>query len=120
MIIFLSLSYFLLGVVFFYSYKSGYSLLLYLIKRKNINKLVSVELFFIAFSSFVVFTSSSFNVIVTSLMIIHVFELFSIIVKPNQFYVAAESYINLDQKFFEKSITFVLFAISLLVAISSY
>ena len=119
MIIFLSLSYFLLGVIFFYSYKSGYSLLLYLIKRKNINKLVSIELFFIAFSSFVVFTSSSFNVIVTSLMIIHVFELFSIIVKPNQFYVAADSY-NLDQNFFEKSATFVLFAISLLVAISSY
>ena len=90
MLILLSSLYFLYGFVLFYTYIKGYSLLRYLLKRKNINIQLSIELIFIILTSFVVFTSQPLNWIVALIMLFHVVGVIWIVTNPNSYYSMAE------------------------------
>ena len=90
MLILLSSLYFLYGFVLFYTYIKGYSLLRYLLKRKNINIQLSIELIFIILTSLVVFTSQPLNWIVTLIMLFHVVGVIWIVTNPNSYYSMAE------------------------------
>ena len=90
MLILLSSLYFLYGFVLFYTYIKGYSLLRYLLKRKNINIQLSIELIFIILTSLVVFTSQPLNWIVALIMLFHVVGVIWIVTNPNSYYSMAE------------------------------
>tara|TARA_B100001250_G_scaffold396794_1_gene403176 strand:+ start:1437 stop:1799 length:363 start_codon:yes stop_codon:yes gene_type:complete len=97
MIILLSSFYFLYGFVLFYTYIKGYSLLRYLLKRKNINVLLGIELMFVVISSLIVFTSQPLNWIVTLTMFSHLVGIIWIITNPNSYYSMTEmSSTNID------------------------
>ena len=61
MIYILSSLYFLYGFVLFYSYIKGYSLLRYLLKRKNINVLLTIELISFIFIIFFIYSMINSN-----------------------------------------------------------
>ena len=86
MIYLLSSLYFLYGFVLFYTYFKGYSLLRYLLKRKNINVVLSIELIFIIFASMIVFTSQPLNWIVALIMFTHVAGVIWLITNPDGYY----------------------------------
>ena len=86
MIYLLSSLYFLYGFVLFYSYLKGYSLLRYLLKRKNINTVLTIELVFIILCSFVVFTSQPLNWIVALIMFTHITGVIWLISSPESYY----------------------------------
>ena len=90
MLILLSSLYFLYGFVLFYTYIKGYSLLRYLLKRKNINIQLSIELIFIILTSLVVFTSQPLNWIVALIMLFHVVGVIWIVTNPDSYYSMAE------------------------------
>ena len=90
MLILLSPLYFLYGFVLFYTYIKGYSLLRYLLKRKNINIQLSIELIFIILTSFVVFTSQPLNWIVALIMLLHLVGVIWIVTNPDSYYSMAE------------------------------
>ena len=90
MLILLSSIYFIYGFILFYTYIKGYSLLRYLLKRKNINVQLSIELMFIIFSSLVIFTSQPLNWIVALIMLFHVLGVIWIITNPDSYYSMAE------------------------------
>lgn len=97
MISLLSSLYFLYGFVLFYTYIKGYSLLRYLLKRKNINVLLSIEFIFIILSSLIVFTSQPLNWIVAIVMFSHLIGVVWIITNPDGYYsMAEESQIDID------------------------
>ena len=54
MITVLSSIYFIYGFILFYTYSKGYSLLRYLLKRKNINAVLTIELVFIILLIYVI------------------------------------------------------------------
>ena len=86
MIYLLSSLYFLYGFVLFYSYIKGYSLLRYLLKRKNINAVLSIELIFIILASYIVFTSQPLNWIVALIMFTHLIGVGWLISNPDSYY----------------------------------
>lgn len=86
MIYILSSLYFLYGFILFYTYFKGYSLLRYLLKRKNINVVLSIELIFIIFASTIVFTSQPLNWIVALIMFTHVAGVIWLIINPDGYY----------------------------------
>ena len=86
MIYLLSSLYFLYGFVLFYTYIKNYSLLRYLLKRKNINAVLTIELIFIILSSFIVFTSQPFNWIVAFIMFTHLIGVGWLISNPDSYY----------------------------------
>ena len=86
----LSSLYFIYGFILFYTYSKGYSLLRYLLKRKNINIQLSIEFLFIIFTSLVVFTSQPTNWIVGLIMLFHVGGVVWIISNPDSYYSMAE------------------------------
>ena len=86
MIYILSSLYFLYGFILFYTYFKGYSLLRYLLKRKNINVVLSIELIFIIFASTIVFTSQPLNWIVALIMFTHVAGVIWLITNPDGYY----------------------------------
>ena len=86
----LSSLYFIYGFILFYTYSKGYSLLRYLLKRKNINTQLSIEFLFIIFTSLVVFTSQPTNWIVGLIMLFHVGGVVWIISNPDSYYSMAE------------------------------
>ena len=90
MLILLSSLYFIYGFVLFYTYIKGYSLLRYLLKRKNINVQLSIELVFIILTSLVVFTSQPLNWIVALIMLFHLVGVIWIIANPSSYYLMAE------------------------------
>ena len=97
MVNFLSSLYFLYGFVLFYTYIKDYSLLRYLLKRKNINILLSIEFVFIILSSLIVFTSQPLNWIVAIVMFSHLIGVVWIITNPDGYYrMAEESQIDID------------------------
>ena len=97
MVVFLSSLYFLYGFVLFYTYLKNYSLLRYLLKRKNINVLLSIEFIFIILSSLIVFTSQPLNWIVALVMFSHLIGVVWIITNPDGYYrMAEESQIDID------------------------
>ena len=100
MLIFLSSLYFIFAFIFLYTYIKGYSLLRYLIKRKNINVQLSIELIFIILCSFIVFTSQPLNWIVGLIMLSHIAGLMWIISNPEHYYSMVEE-ISFDMDSFE-------------------
>ena len=86
MIYLLSSLYFLYGFVLFYTYIKGYSLLRYLLKRKNINAVLTIELIFIILASFIIFTSQPLNWIVALIMFTHLFGVGWLISNPDSYY----------------------------------
>ena len=97
MLILLSSLYFIYGFVLFYSYIKGYSLLRYLLKRKNINVQLSIELIFIILTSLVVFTSQPLNWIVAFIMLFHVMGVIWIVTNPDSYYtMVAEASLDID------------------------
>ena len=97
MIYLLSSLYFLYGFVLFYTYIKGYSLLRYLLKRKNINVLLSIEFIFIILSSLIVFTSQPLNWVVALVMFSHLIGVVWILTNPDGYYrMAEESQIDID------------------------
>ena len=112
MITFLAFLYIFSAFAYFYSNKSGYSLLRYMWKRKNINIYLSTELVFLIITSFIVFTNQPLNWIVAILMLMHFLGIAWLIANPNNFYEMAEDSINLDASFLENVvvITFLIYA----------
>ena len=97
MLILLSSLYFIYGFILFYTYLKGYSLLRYLLKRKNINVLLSIEFLFIIISSLIVFTSQPLNWVVALVMFSHLIGVIWIITNPDGYYrMAEESQIDID------------------------
>ena len=92
MLILLSSLYFIYGFILFYTYLKGYSLLRYLLKRKNINTVLTIELVFIILCSFVVFTSQPLNWIVALIMFTHITGVIWLISNPENYY----SMVNLN------------------------
>lgn len=92
MIYLLSSLYFLYGFVLFYSYVKGYSLLRYLLKRKNINAVLTIELVFIILCSFIVFTSQPLNWVIALIMFTHIGGIIWLISNPESYY----SMVDLD------------------------
>ena len=86
MIYLLTSLYFLYGFVLFYTYIKGYSLLRYLLKRKNINTVLTIELIFIILASFIVFTSQPLSWIVALIMFTHLIGVGWLISNPDSYY----------------------------------
>jgi len=86
MIYILSSLYFVYGFMLFYTYIKGYSLLRYLLKRKNINVVLTIELIFIILGSMIVFTAQPFNWIVALIMFTHIAGAFELISNPENYY----------------------------------
>ena len=86
MIYILSSLYFIYGFLLFFTYTKGYSLLRYLLKRKNINVVLSIELIFIILGSLIVVTSQPLNWIVALIMFTHIVGIFWLISNPESYY----------------------------------
>ena len=86
MVYILSSLYFVYGFMLFYTYIKGYSLLRYLLKRKNINVVLTIELIFIILGSMIVFTAQPFNWIVALIMFTHIAGVFWLISNPENYY----------------------------------
>ena len=86
MLYILSSLYFVYGFVLFYTYIKNYSLLRYLLKRKNINVVLTIEFIFIILGSMIVFTSQPFNWIVALIMFTHIAGVFWLISNPENYY----------------------------------
>ena len=112
MIIFLAFLYFFSAFAYFYSNKSGYSLLRYMWKRENINIYLSTELVFLIIASFIVFTNQPLNWIIAILMFMHLIGIAWLVGNPNNFYQMAEESMKLDASFLENVvvITFLIYA----------
>ena len=91
MIYLLSSLYFIYGFILFYTYTKGYSLLRYLLKRKNINVVLSIELIFIILGSLIVFTSQPLNWIIALIMFTHIVGIFWLISNPESYYSAVDA-----------------------------
>ena len=96
----LSSLYFIYGFILFYTYSKGYSLLRYLLKRKNINVQLSIELIFIIICSFVLFMTQPLNWIVGLILLSHVGGIIWIISNPDQYYAMVEE-ASVDMDSFE-------------------
>ena len=104
MIIFLAFLYLLSGIAYFYSHKSGYSLLRFMLKQKNINFYLSIEIIFLIFSSYIVFTAQPLNWIVAMLMFLHAAGIVWVIGNPKNFYTLAQESIELDSDLMENAV----------------
>ena len=112
MIAFLAFLYIFSAFAYFYTNKSGYSLLRYLWKRENINLYLFTEIVFLIITSFIVFTSQPLNWMVAILMFIHLAGIAWLVANPNNFYQMAEESMKLDASFLENVvvITFLIYA----------
>jgi hypothetical protein len=112
MITFLAFLYIFSAFAYFYSNKSGHSLLRYMWKRKNINIYLSTELVFLIITSLIVFTNQPLNWIVAILMFMHLIGIAWLVANPNNFYQMTEDSINLDEGLLENVvvITFLIYA----------
>ena len=118
MITFLAVLYAVYAFMYFYSYKSGYSLLRYMFKKKNINIYLSIEIIFLIFTSFVVFNNQPLNWIIAILMFLHAFGIVWLISNPSSFYEWTEETVKIDQNLFENSVVAQLLISSMLVLFS--
>ena len=104
MIIFLSFIYVFSAVLYFYTNKTGYSFLRYILKRKNINIYLSIEIFYLILTSLIVFTSNPLNWIVAILMFLHLIAIAWLVASPKSYYQMAEESINLDSEMVENTV----------------
>ena len=112
MISFLAFLYIFSAFAYFYSNRSGYSLLRYMWKRENINIYLSTELVFLIITSLIVFTNQPLNWIVAILMFMHLIGIAWLVANPNNFYQMVEDSINLDEGLLENVavMTFLIYA----------
>ena len=118
MIFFLSILYGLYGFMYFYSHKSGYSLLRYMYKRKNINVYLSVEILFLILTSFIVFTNQPLNWIIAILMFLHLVGIAWLVGSPKSFYDMADESISIDEDLVETTVVGWLLVSAILVLFS--
>jgi uncharacterized membrane protein len=118
MIVLLAFLYFLYAVAFFYTYKNGYSLAKYVYKRENINKYLSIEIFFLILTSFIVFTNQPLNWIIAILMIAHMVGVIWLVTRPDSYYKIADESMALDDGLMEIINIGVLFVYSALTILS--
>ena len=118
MISLLAVLYAAYAFVYFYSYKSGYSLLKYMYKRKNINVYLSVEIIFFILTSFIVFTNQPLNWIVAILMFMHLVGIAWLVANPRNFYEMVEESIRLDENLIENTVVGSLLVSSILTLFS--
>ncbi len=90
MVTLLTLLYFTYGFLLFYTYTKGYSLLRYLLKKKNINFYISIELIFIILCSLIVFVSQPTNWLVGLIMLLHIAGVIWLISDPDSLYSLTE------------------------------
>ena len=119
MITLLAVFYAVYAFMYFYSYKSGYSLVRYMFKKKNINVYLSIEIIFLIFTSFVVFNSQPLNWIIAILMFLHAFGVIWLISNPSSFYEWIEEAVQIDQNLFENSVVAQLLISSMLTLFSN-
>ena len=118
MITLLAILYALYAFIYMYTYKSGYSLLKYMYKRKNINVYLSVEIIFLILTSFIVFTNQPLNLIVAILMFMHLVGIAWLVANPKNFYEMVEESVRLDENLVENTVAGSLFISSVLVLFS--
>ena len=118
MISFLAFLYIFSAFAYFYTNRSGYSLLRYMWKRRNINIYLSSELFFLIITSLIVLTNQPLNWIVAILMFMHLLGIAWLIASPDNFYQMAEDSINLDADLLENVVvvTFLIYAGMVLIS----
>ena len=118
MITLLAILYALYAFIYMYTYKSGYSLLKYMYKRKNINVYLSVEIIFLILTSFIVFTNQPLNLIIAILMFMHLVGIAWLVANPKNFYEMVEESLRLDENLVENTVAGSLFISSVLVLFS--
>jgi hypothetical protein len=118
MITLLAVLYALYAFAYMYSYKSGYSLLRYMYKRKNINAYLSVELIFLILTSLIVFAKQPLNWIVAILMFMHLVGIAWLVANPKNFYEMVEESVKLDENLIENTVAGTLLVSSVLVLFS--
>jgi len=118
MIAALAFLYLLFACTYFYTNKSGYSLLRYMYKRKNINVYLSVEIIFLILTSFIVFTNQPLNWIVAILMFMHLVGIAWLVANPKNFYEMVEESVKLDENLIENTVAGTLLLSSVLVLFS--
>ena len=118
MITLLAILYALYAFIYMYAYKSGYSLLKYMYKRKNINVYLSVEIIFLILTSFIVFTNQPLNLIIAILMFMHLVGIAWLVANPKNFYEMVEESVRLDENLVENTVAGSLFISSVLVLFS--
>jgi len=118
MITLLAILYALYAFIYMYTYKSGYSLLKYMYKRKNINVYLSVEIIFLILTSFIVFTNQPLNLIIAILMFMHLVGIAWLVANPKNFYEMVEESVRLDENLIENTVAGTLFMSSVLVLFS--
>ncbi len=74
------------GFLYLYSYMNNIGFLRYMFSRKNINKLLTIELIFIIFTSIIVFTIQPTNWIIGLIMLGHLFGVVWLVAFPDSFY----------------------------------
>ena len=104
MITLLAFLYIFNAIAYFYAYKSGYSLLRYMWKEKNINLYLGTEIIFLIITSLIVFTNQPLNWIIAILMFLHLIGIAWLVSNPSSFYGMAEESINLDQATVENGV----------------
>jgi len=117
MIILLALLYIGYAAAFYYSHKSGYSLLRYLYKRKNINILLSIEIIFLILTSFIVFASEPFKWAIAVLMLMHLIGIAWLVGNPNSYYEMFDETASLDENMMETSVVSTLLIFAMLALI---
>ena len=118
MILLLAFLYTLYAFAYFYSYKSGYSLLKYMYKRKNINAYLSVEMLFLILTSFILFTNQPLNWVIAILMTLHLIGIGWLISNPKSFYDMSEESLMMDENITEMSVVAFLLISAVLVLVS--
>ena len=118
MITILALMYAAYAFIYFYTYKSGYSLLKYMYKRKNINVYLSVEILFLILTSFIVFTNQPLNWIIAILMFLHLVGIAWLVGSPKSFYDMADESISIDEDLVETTVVGWLLVSAILVLFS--
>ncbi len=118
MITILAVLYAAYAFVYFYSYRSGYSLLRFMYKRKNINVYLSIELIFFILTSLVVFTNQPLNWVVAILMFMHLIGIAWLVANPKNFYEIVEESIKTDGNLIENTVVGSLLISSMLVLFS--
>ena len=118
MITILAVMYAAYAFIYFYTYKSGYSLLKYMYKRKNINVYLSVEILFLILTSFIVFTNQPLNWIIAILMFLHLVGIAWLVGSPKSFYDMADESISIDEDLVETTVVGWLLVSAILVLFS--
>tara|TARA_B100000575_G_scaffold292325_1_gene300355 strand:+ start:496 stop:864 length:369 start_codon:yes stop_codon:yes gene_type:complete len=118
MIILLTSLYFLYASLLLYTYSSGYSFLRYILKRKNVKILLSIESIFVILGLFIIATDKPFNIIVLIILASHLVGIFWIISDKENFYSIVDENMTWNSDMVEKFSAITLIAYGIFVYIS--